>query len=54
MLADSVELAHKRAGTWKRRARLTYQALALGRAAELPDCPPEFLRAIDAGTQCTA
>jgi ribulose-5-phosphate 4-epimerase/fuculose-1-phosphate aldolase len=51
VLADSVELAHKRALYLEEAARLTYQALVLGRADALPDCPPEFLQAIEAGTQ---
>jgi L-fuculose-phosphate aldolase len=54
VLAGSVELAHKRALYLEEAARLTYQALALGRADELPDCPPEFVRAIEAGSQTTA
>jgi L-fuculose-phosphate aldolase len=54
VLADSVELAHKRALYLEEAARLTYQALALGRAEGLSDCPPEFIRAIEAGTQSTA
>jgi L-fuculose-phosphate aldolase len=43
VLADSVELAHKRALYLEEAARLTYRALALGRADELPDCPAEYL-----------
>jgi ribulose-5-phosphate 4-epimerase/fuculose-1-phosphate aldolase len=54
VLADSVELAHKRALYLEEAARLTYQALALGRADGLSDCPPEFVRAIEAGIQGTA
>ena len=42
VLAGSVELAHKRAFYLEEAARLTYSALALGRAAELRPCPPEF------------
>jgi L-fuculose-phosphate aldolase len=53
VLADSVELAHKRALYLEEAARLTYQALALGRGDELPDCPAEFVRAVEAGTQAT-
>jgi L-fuculose-phosphate aldolase len=51
VVADSVELAHKRALYLEEAARLTYQALALGRAGTLPECPPEFVRAVEAGTQ---
>ncbi|GAA1801125.1 class II aldolase/adducin family protein [Planosporangium flavigriseum] len=54
VLADSVELAHKRALYLEEAARLTYQALVLGRADALPACPPEFLRAVETGTQTTA
>jgi ribulose-5-phosphate 4-epimerase/fuculose-1-phosphate aldolase len=54
VLADSVELAHKRALYLEEAARLTYQALALGRVDRLPECPPEFLRAIEAGSQTSA
>ena len=43
VLGDSVELAHKRALYLEEAARLTYRALALGRADALPDCPPAFL-----------
>jgi ribulose-5-phosphate 4-epimerase/fuculose-1-phosphate aldolase len=54
VLAESVELAHKRALYLEEAARLTYQALALGRAGSLRDCPAEFVRAVEAGTQATA
>jgi L-fuculose-phosphate aldolase len=47
VLADSIELAHKRALYLEEAARLTYQALALGRAAALPECPAEFLARLD-------
>ncbi|GIF50391.1 L-fuculose-phosphate aldolase [Asanoa ferruginea] len=40
VLADSVELAHKRASNLEEAAHLTYRALALGRAADLTDQPP--------------
>lgn len=39
VLADSVELAHKRALYLEEAARLTYRALALGALDRLPDCP---------------
>jgi ribulose-5-phosphate 4-epimerase/fuculose-1-phosphate aldolase len=42
VLAGSVELAHKRVFYLEEAARLTYSALALGRAADLRPCPPEF------------
>jgi L-fuculose-phosphate aldolase len=54
VVADSVELAHKRALYLEEAARLTYQALALGRADALPECPPEFTRAVEAGVRTTA
>ncbi len=40
VLADSVELAHKRAYNFEEAAQLTYRALALGRLAGLTDQPP--------------
>ncbi|MEV0719842.1 class II aldolase/adducin family protein [Asanoa sp. NPDC050611] len=40
VLADSVELALKRAHNLEEAAQLTYRALALGRAADLVDQPP--------------
>jgi ribulose-5-phosphate 4-epimerase/fuculose-1-phosphate aldolase len=40
VLADSVELAHKRASNLEEAAHLTYRALAIGRAADLTDQPP--------------
>jgi ribulose-5-phosphate 4-epimerase/fuculose-1-phosphate aldolase len=43
VMADSVELAHKRARNLEEAARLTYQALASGRLESLPACPEEFL-----------
>ncbi|HEX8344563.1 MAG TPA: class II aldolase/adducin family protein [Actinoplanes sp.] len=43
VLADSVELAHKRARNLEEAARLTYQAMAAGRLEALPECPDEFL-----------
>ncbi|AVT33388.1 hypothetical protein C6361_32515 [Plantactinospora sp. BC1] len=49
VLADSVELAHKRAANLEEAARLTYRALAVGRLAELPELPAEFLSRIDGG-----
>jgi ribulose-5-phosphate 4-epimerase/fuculose-1-phosphate aldolase len=49
VLADSVELAHKRVLYLEEAARLTYAALALGRAGDLRPCPPEFGAALEAG-----
>jgi L-fuculose-phosphate aldolase len=40
VLADSIELAHKRASNLEEAAHLTYRALALCRAADLTDQPP--------------
>ena len=42
VLADSVELAHKRVLYLEEAARLTYAALALGRADKLRPVPAEF------------
>lgn len=46
VLADSVELAHKRARNLEEAARLTYRALAAGSLPRLSECPAEFLRLI--------
>jgi ribulose-5-phosphate 4-epimerase/fuculose-1-phosphate aldolase len=43
VMADSVELAHKRARNLEEAASLTYRALAAGRLETLRDCPDEFL-----------
>jgi ribulose-5-phosphate 4-epimerase/fuculose-1-phosphate aldolase len=43
VLADTVELAHKRARNLEEAAALTYRALALGRLDDLPEVPEEFL-----------
>ncbi len=43
VVADSVELAHKRARNLEEAARLTYQALAAGRLSALRGCPDEYL-----------
>lgn len=43
VLGESVEMAHRRAANLEEAARLTYQALAIGRLDALPDAPPEFL-----------
>jgi ribulose-5-phosphate 4-epimerase/fuculose-1-phosphate aldolase len=43
VVADSVELAHKRARNLEEAARLTYQAILAGRLDALPECPAEFL-----------
>jgi ribulose-5-phosphate 4-epimerase/fuculose-1-phosphate aldolase len=44
VLADSVDLAHKRVRNLEEAARLTYLALALGRP-DVAECPPEFWEA---------
>jgi ribulose-5-phosphate 4-epimerase/fuculose-1-phosphate aldolase len=46
VMADSVELAHKRALCLEEAARLTYQALVLGRVPV--ECPTDWLSADDA------
>jgi ribulose-5-phosphate 4-epimerase/fuculose-1-phosphate aldolase len=43
VVADSVELAHKRARNLDEAATLTYRALAAGRLDQLRECPDEFL-----------
>jgi ribulose-5-phosphate 4-epimerase/fuculose-1-phosphate aldolase len=43
VVADTVELAHKRARNLEEAAELTYRALAAGRLENLRDCPEEFL-----------
>ena len=43
VLADSVDLAHKRARNLEEAALLTYRALAVGRASSLDDLPPPAL-----------
>jgi 3-dehydro-4-phosphotetronate decarboxylase len=43
VMADTVELAHKRARNLEEAATLTYRALAVGRLDNLRDCPEEFL-----------
>jgi L-fuculose-phosphate aldolase len=43
VMADTVELAHKRARNLEEAAALTYRALAAGRLDGLRDCPEEFL-----------
>jgi ribulose-5-phosphate 4-epimerase/fuculose-1-phosphate aldolase len=50
VVADSVELALKRALNLEEAARLTYAALVLGRVGDLRPCPPEFAAALDAGS----
>jgi len=51
VLADSVELAHKRAFNLEEAARATYAALVLagGDEAKVPVTPPEYLDAIRRG-----
>jgi ribulose-5-phosphate 4-epimerase/fuculose-1-phosphate aldolase len=43
VMADTVELAHKRARNLEEAAQLTYRALAAGRLENLRGCPEEFL-----------
>ncbi|WP_329105405.1 class II aldolase/adducin family protein [Micromonospora sp. NBC_01699] len=43
VLADSVELAHKRAVNLEEAARLTYHALVAGRLDDLTELPPDLL-----------
>jgi L-fuculose-phosphate aldolase len=43
VMADSVELAHKRARNLEEAAMLTYRALAAGRLENLRSIPEEFL-----------
>jgi ribulose-5-phosphate 4-epimerase/fuculose-1-phosphate aldolase len=43
VMADTVELAHKRARNLEEAAALTYRALTLGRLDSLRDLPEEFL-----------
>jgi ribulose-5-phosphate 4-epimerase/fuculose-1-phosphate aldolase len=43
VMADTVELAHKRARNLEEAAALTYQALTLGRLEHLREVPEEFL-----------
>ena len=51
VLADSVELAHKRAVNLEEAARTTYAALLLtaGQPARVPQVPARFLEAVDRG-----
>jgi L-fuculose-phosphate aldolase len=50
VLADSVELAHKRAFNLEEAARTTALGLLLTGGAEVPPCPPDYLRALLSGT----
>ncbi len=43
VMADTVELAHKRARNLEEAALLTYRAMAAGQLDGLGDCPTEFL-----------
>nr|MDT0661847.1 class II aldolase/adducin family protein [Micromonospora sp. DSM 115978] len=51
VLADSVELAHKRATNLEEAARLTYRALMTGRLADLPPPPAAFLDHLQSGAE---
>lgn len=50
VLADSVELAHKRVRNLEEAAQLTYRALLAGQLSALRECPTEFLRHLQAQT----
>jgi ribulose-5-phosphate 4-epimerase/fuculose-1-phosphate aldolase len=49
VLADSVELAHKRALYLEEAARLSYAAVALGRVDGLRPCPPAWVERVATG-----
>jgi ribulose-5-phosphate 4-epimerase/fuculose-1-phosphate aldolase len=53
VMADSVELAHKRARNLEEAASLTYRALAAGRLDNLRDCPEQFLDRASASSPLT-
>lgn len=50
VMADSVELAHKRATNLEEAAQLTYKALAAGRLENLRDAPEDFLSRLSGTT----
>ena len=50
VMADSIELAHKRARNLEEAALLTYRALAAGRLENLRDCPEDFLNRLGTPT----
>jgi len=54
VLADTVELAHKRALYLEEAARLTYRALAAGRLGELRECPADYSAALERGDTVSA
>lgn len=47
VVADTVELAYKRAANLEQAAQATYAALALG--GPVPECPPEFVENVRRG-----
>lgn len=53
VMADSVELAHKRARNLEEAATLTYRAIAAGRLDGLRDCPDEFVSRLSSTTALT-
>lgn len=53
VIADSVELAHKRARNLEEAAALTYRALLAGRLDTLRECPEEFLHQLDSDAHAT-
>ena len=50
VVADSVELAHKRARNLEEAAALTYRALVAGRLEALRECPDAFLDRLGSDT----
>jgi L-fuculose-phosphate aldolase len=54
VMADTVELAHKRARNLEEAATLTYRALAAGRLENLRNCPEEFLDRVESATMLAA
>lgn len=53
VMADTVELAHKRARNLEEAAMLTYRALTAGRLDGLRECPEQFLDRVHAATALT-
>jgi L-fuculose-phosphate aldolase len=53
VMADSVELAHKRARNLEEAAALTYRALTLGRLENLREVPEEFLDRLQSSSAVT-
>ncbi|MEV7621467.1 class II aldolase/adducin family protein [Actinoplanes sp. NPDC089786] len=53
VMAETVELAHKRARNLDEAAQLTYRALTAGRLDGLRECPEEFLDRLQAAAPVT-